>query len=210
MRSCSPRSVRPRDGELANSHGTCVSIPRCVGRAVVAARPAQLDLVVPRMLYWLLRWRVPRRYVAMLYEAWAVKTTYSGITKPAMAAAFPFPLNLYLPALMRWRNVQRCERCGINTPQRAESAARSCLAALEARLASAASVALGQGSTSEYFFGSEPSALDATVYAYIETIYRSPYNGCVSAVVARQTRFRPSALLFGAQQHSHRTSSIFI
>lgn len=123
---------------------------------------------------------VLRRYVAMLYEAWAVSATYNGVTKPAMSAAFPFPLCLYLPALLRWRNMQRCERCGINTPQRAERAARSCLAALEARLASTAPAGSGSAVASEYFFGSEPSALDATVYAYIETIYRSPYNGCVS------------------------------
>ena len=124
----------------------------------------------------------------MLYEAWAVSATYTGVTKPAMSAAFPFPLCLYLPALLRWRNVQRCERCGINTPQRAESVARSCLAALEARLASTAPAAAGASAVaSEYFFGSEPSALDATVYAYIETIYRSPYNGCVSTVVLAHT-----------------------
>ena len=120
-----------------------------------------------------------RRYVAMLYEAWAVSATYTGVTKPAMSAAFSFPLSLYLPALLRWRNVQRCERCGINTPKRAERAARSCLAALEARLASTAPAAAGSAVGSEYFFGSAPSALDATVYAYIETIFRSPYNGCV-------------------------------
>lgn len=128
----------------------------------------------------------------MLYEAWAVSATYTGITKPAMSAAFSFPLSLYLPALLRWRNVQRCERCGIDTPKRAERAARSCLAALEARLAGPTASAAAGGSAvgDPYFFGSEPSALDATVYAYIETIYRSPYNGCVSSAPHCATGWR--------------------
>ena len=126
----------------------------------------------------------------MLYEAWAVPSTYSGITKPAIGQAFSFPLSLYLPPLLRYRNIQRCERSGISTPQHAERAARSCLAALEARLAATAAAAAADATATGgeegegegegvYFFGSKPSALDATVYGYIETIYRSPYNGCV-------------------------------
>ena len=106
-------------------------------------------------------------YLAMIFEAWAVPATYSGITKPAIAEAFPFPLSMYLPILMKWRNVQRCERSKVDTPKRAERAARSSLAALEVRLGS-----------QDYFFGAEPSALDATVYGYLETIYRQPFNGC--------------------------------
>ena len=106
-------------------------------------------------------------YLAMLYEWWGDEDTYTATTRPALSEALSFPLNFYLPYVVRQRQLARIERCRVDTPERAAAVGKECLAALAARLGE-----------QEYFGpGAGPSSLDATVYGYLELIRRTPTNG---------------------------------
>lgn len=105
-------------------------------------------------------------YNAMLYEWWGCEANYNGITRSAIYSTLPFPLCMYMPYTLRRRHLERIARCRVDTLPRARAVASTCLSALASRL----------GYRDYFFSDDQPSALDATVYGYLELIRRAPVN----------------------------------
>eukprot|EP01051_Picozoa_sp_SAG22_P005326 SAG22_NODE_313_length_12610_cov_5.778275_3_plen_414_part_00 len=102
-------------------------------------------------------------YLAMLQHWWVDDEGYDVVSRPVYATALPCPLSLYLPWILRRRQVQRATHSGVGTAAAAKAAAAECLGALDARLGS-----------QNFFFGDAPTSLDATVYGYLECIEKFP------------------------------------
>ncbi|KAK7869943.1 hypothetical protein R5R35_013720 [Gryllus longicercus] len=111
-----------------------------------------------------------RLHPALQYVWWVDRKNYLELSRPWYAKSLPFPYNYYYPGRYE-RDAKKImetlyEVCWddpvVETGVHAE--AEKCLTAL--------SIRLGE---EEFFFGSHPSTLDATVYAYLAPLLKAPF-----------------------------------
>lgn len=92
---------------------------------------------------------------------WNDKETYRQVTKERYASGFLWPLTLWLPALKQYEMVNYLKNIGWykKTPEEVVKLCDKCLQAL--------SMKLGKNS---YFFGDQPTELDALAFGHFFTI----------------------------------------
>lgn len=109
-------------------------------------------------------------YPALQYVWWIDQRNYLGLTRTWYAKALPFPLNYYYPGHYESKAKDLIETLyrNIDDPDMIQtqvySKAEKCLTAM--------SIRLGE---SEFLFGSHPSSLDATLYAYLAPLLKAPF-----------------------------------
>lgn len=84
--------------------------------------------------------------------------TYREVTRLQTKKYIPFPLNQFLPKKIHMDTMAALKEFGITTKEQAYVIARDCYTALNAKL---------ESSTSAFFFGDKPSALDVAVFGHI-------------------------------------------
>ncbi|KAL4717110.1 hypothetical protein ACJJTC_016997 [Scirpophaga incertulas] len=109
-------------------------------------------------------------YPAYQYAWWVDEKNYGEITRPTYAKALRIPFNFYYPS--RYQNAAKemidalyGEHTDLREIEKTiYSEAEKCLKTLSDRLGE-----------SEYFFGSRPSSFDATVFAYLAPLVKTPF-----------------------------------
>lgn len=109
-------------------------------------------------------------YFALQYVWWVDTKNYIELIRPWYAKALPFPCNYYYPGSYEREAKQNLQALydqdddlqSIETFVYGE--AEKCLTALSTRLGD-----------QEFFFGSHPTSLDATVYAYLAPLLKVPF-----------------------------------
>lgn len=128
---------------------------------------------------------------ALQYIWWLDKKNLEELVRPWYANALSFPFNFYYPK--KWENRAKDLMASLY-PTENESAiietkvyseAQKCLTILSARLGS-----------SEYFFGSSPSILDAIVYSYLAPLLKMPL---ANAALQNHAKNCPNLLEFTAR-----------
>mmetsp|Transcript_194 Transcript_194/g.429 ORF Transcript_194/g.429 Transcript_194/m.429 type:complete len:309 (+) Transcript_194:319-1245(+) len=97
-----------------------------------------------------------------LAEAWAIEDNFFSGTAQAYAAELPLVLRPFIPKLRR--SFVRKHMPSNRTEEDIISDAEECIAALESRI----------GSRSSFFYGTEPTALDALSFAYTLFVMLAP------------------------------------
>lgn len=106
--------------------------------------------------------------VALLYSLWEEPENYEAVVKPAFSEALPLPLRYYMTWFMRRRAHSQLARRRCCSAEIAYGHGEEALAALSARLANSAQ----QGG--DYFFGREPTSVDASAFAYLTMVLHCP------------------------------------
>lgn len=109
-------------------------------------------------------------YLALQYVWWVDTKNYIELTRPWYAKALPFPCNYYYPGSYEREAKKHLEALydQDDDPQAIETfvyrEAERCLNTLSVRLGD-----------EDFFFGSHPTSLDATVYAYLAPLLKVPF-----------------------------------
>lgn len=109
-------------------------------------------------------------YPALQYVWWVDSKNYLEMSRPWYAKALPFPLNYFYPgryerhAKDMMETLYECPWDDMAVETGVYGEAEKCLTTL--------SVRLGE---SEFFFGTHPTSLDATVYAYLAPLLKAPF-----------------------------------
>ncbi|XP_053557334.1 metaxin-3 isoform X2 [Bombina bombina] len=106
---------------------------------------------------------------ALLHTFWVDTENYSNVTRPWYASRTPFPLNYYLPGKLSREAVNRIlvtkgqpPLCSLNEVEaQIYKDAKECLNLLSNRLG-----------TSQFFFGTLPTSLDAYVFGFVAPLYK--------------------------------------
>jgi metaxin len=99
-----------------------------------------------------------RLHNAQLYNWWAESGNYDEVTSMVFSRTLPFPLNFYLPSRFKKGVLAQLNSAGYTDSRVAYEEAAKCYKALSQRLG-----------TGKYFFGDEPTSLDAVVFAFLAT-----------------------------------------
>jgi glutathione S-transferase len=105
-----------------------------------------------------------RLHAALLHFFWAVDANFEAVTRALYAAALPFPLGYVVRSRRRQHVLAELALLELADTAAAKSAAVSICNALALRL----------GSGSAYFFGAQPSSLDATAYGLLAVALHAP------------------------------------
>ncbi|XP_063051195.1 metaxin-3 [Engraulis encrasicolus] len=110
---------------------------------------------------------------ALLHAFWVDAENYINMTRPWFASHSPFPLNFFVPGRLASLAHSRIMLTKADSPYctlaevegKIYSEAKECLNLLSHRLG-----------TSQYFFGSTPTSLDAFVFGYVAPLYKAPLS----------------------------------
>lgn len=92
----------------------------------------------------------------LLFSRWMDPTNYTEVFKPLLSSALPFPLSLFLPSQYQKKMANKCYSFGFTDKSYVYAQARDCYTSLSDKLAD-----------QMYFFGDEPTSLDALVFGHV-------------------------------------------
>lgn len=109
---------------------------------------------------------------AYLHQWWVNQDTYVDITRPFYAEASPFPLNYFVPGRLMREATQKVYSPRVSDVTNKNDVdaliykeAKECLNHLSYRLGD-----------NDYFFGTQPTSLDAIVFGYVAPLLKAPLH----------------------------------
>lgn len=107
---------------------------------------------------------------AFLHTWWVDDTTYRDVTRPWFAKAIPFPYNFFIP----WKTQRSASfyvYCSFENTACTEDEVHALIYKEAKECLNQLSYYLGE---KEFFFGSEPTSLDALVFSYVGPLIKAP------------------------------------
>lgn len=162
--------VRDRGETIADSHSIIERLARTYGKDLDAGLDARqrataraFDRLLSEHLYW-----------AMVYGRWVDEAAWQG-TRAVFFGSLPWPLRSLLPGFARRGMTAQLKGHGLGRHSRDEVLRRA------AQDLQALADLLGD---QPYFFGDQPTTLDAGAYAFLANAYAAPIETAVKPLVA--------------------------